>query len=175
MRAAQDGDTAAYERLLKSLIGLLRRTVRQRRPFLQPADIEDIVQDILLSLHAVRSTYDPGRPFMPWLMAIARNRMADAARRYVLRRENETGDGELPETFSAAETKDAEERLIELDDLVHALGALTAGQRNALELIKIRELSMREAAAASGSSIAALKVAVHRAMLSLRKALKDER
>ncbi len=84
MRAAQDGDTAAYERLLKSLIGLLRRTVRQRRPFLQPADIEDIVQDILLSLHAVRSTYDPGRPFMPWLMAIARNRMADAARRYVL-------------------------------------------------------------------------------------------
>ncbi len=65
--------------------------------------------------------------------------------------------------------------MIESDDLVHALGALTAGQRNALELIKIRELSMREAAAASGSSIAALKVAVHRAMLSLRKALKDER
>ena len=174
MRAAQDGDAVSYERLLTLLAVGLRRIVRQRRRFLQPADVEDIVQDILLSLHAVRSSYDPGRPFVPWLMAIVRNRMADAARRYARRSENEVTDGELPETFSPDDAKDTEERLIDADTLAHALGGLPAGQREALEMLKIRELSLRDAARMSGLSVAALKVAVHRAMRSLRKAIKDK-
>ena len=37
---------------------------------------------MLLSLHAVRATYDSSRPFMPWLLAIVRNRLVDGARRY---------------------------------------------------------------------------------------------
>lgn len=174
MRAAQDGDAVAYERLLRSLAASLRRIVRQRRRFLQPADVEDIVQDILLSLHSVRSSYDPRRPFVPWLMAIVHNRMADAARRYVRRSENEVAGGEMPETFSSDDTKDSEERLIDADTLAHALGGLPAGQRQALEMLKLHELSLRDAAQASGSSVAALKVAVHRAMRALRKALKDK-
>jgi RNA polymerase sigma factor (sigma-70 family) len=172
MCAAQGGDAAAYERLLRLLASALRRTVAQRRRFLQSADVEDIVQDILLSVHSVRASYDPARPFMPWLMAIVHNRMADAARRHVRRAANETAGGELTETFVADETKDTEERLAEAGELARALGALPAGQRRALEMLKIRELSLREAAEVSGSSVAALKVAVHRAMLSLRKAVK---
>ena len=35
------------------------------------SDAEDAVQDILLTVHAVRYTYDPTRPFGPWLVAIA--------------------------------------------------------------------------------------------------------
>jgi RNA polymerase sigma-70 factor (ECF subfamily) len=41
------------------------------------------LQDVLLSLHAVRATYDPSRPFMPWVFAIVGNRLVDGARRYV--------------------------------------------------------------------------------------------
>ncbi len=174
MRAAQNGDAVAYERLLRLLAPALRRMVRGRRHFLQPADIEDIVQDILLSLHSVRASYDPGRPFTPWLMAIVHNRMVDAARRYARRRENEALDGEWPETFLQDDAKDSEERLIDADTLAHALGALPAGQRRALEMLKIHEMSLRDAAVASGSSVAALKVAVHRAMQSLRKVLRDK-
>jgi RNA polymerase sigma-70 factor (ECF subfamily) len=40
-----------------------------------------------------------------------------------------------------------------------------------VELTKLGELSLKEAAAASGMSIGALKVAVHRGMGALRKAL----
>ena len=174
MRAAQGGDAASYERLLKLLAVALRRIVRQRRRFLQPADVEDIVQDILLSLHSVRSSYDPGRPFVPWLTAIARNRMADAARRYARRSENEIAGDELPETFSPDDAKDTEERLIDADTLAQAFGSLPAGQRNALEMLKIREMSLLDAARMSGLSVSALKVAVHRAMKSLRKAIKDK-
>ncbi|HSR82417.1 MAG TPA: sigma factor, partial [Hyphomicrobiaceae bacterium] len=75
MRAAQAGDRHAYAALLLALLPLLREAVRHRFAFLQPHDIDDLVQDILLSLHASRATYDPHRAFLPWLGAIARNRM----------------------------------------------------------------------------------------------------
>src|SRR5690349_16753943 len=82
MRAAQAGDRESYARLLHELIPLLRRAVRRQRALLKPQDAEDLVQDILLSLHQARRSYDPARPFLPWLMAIVRNRVTDGTRRY---------------------------------------------------------------------------------------------
>ena len=72
MRAAQAGDAKAYVELLRTVTPRVRQVVRSQRRFLRAEDIEDLVQDVLLSLHAVRSTYDPQRPFMPWLLAITR-------------------------------------------------------------------------------------------------------
>ena len=80
MRRAQAGDAEAYVELLENITPRLRRVVRRQRFFLAEEEIEDLVQDTLLSLHSVRATYDPARPFMPWLQAIARNRLADGAR-----------------------------------------------------------------------------------------------
>ena len=80
MQAAQVGDAQAYVQLLKEITPRLRQIVRRQRCFVSTEDIEDLVQDILLSLHAVRASYDPQRPFMPWLMAITRNRLVDGAR-----------------------------------------------------------------------------------------------
>src|SRR5579871_2899818 len=82
MRAAQAGDTDAYGELLNAITPLLRRLVRRRRTFLGADEVEDLVQDILLSVHSVRATYDSARPFTPWLLTIARNRLADSARRF---------------------------------------------------------------------------------------------
>src|SRR5262245_40521145 len=82
MRAAQEGDSDAYQALMQELARLVRGVVRRRRAFLAVEDVEDLVQEVLLSVHSVRGTYNPGRPFLPWLLAIAHNRMVDAARRY---------------------------------------------------------------------------------------------
>src|SRR5215472_4212276 len=100
MRSAQDADGSAYAALLREITPLLRQMMRHQRPFLQRQDIEDLVQDVLLSLHAVRATYDPKRPFLPWLAAIARNRLADSARRYARRAAHELQAENLPVTFS---------------------------------------------------------------------------
>jgi DNA-directed RNA polymerase specialized sigma24 family protein len=59
MRAAQAGDQRAYAKLLQELAPLLRRAIRSQRGFLQPSDIEDLVQDILLSLHQARDLRSP--------------------------------------------------------------------------------------------------------------------
>ena len=59
MQDAQDGDRAAYASLLKEILPILKRLVQRRLGFLPIMDREDIVQEILLSLHAARATYDP--------------------------------------------------------------------------------------------------------------------
>jgi RNA polymerase sigma-70 factor (ECF subfamily) len=162
MRSAQDGDGSAYARLLQELTPLIRRVVRSRRKFLHTADIEDLVQDVLLSLHAARMTYDPARPFLPWLIAIVRNRLASSARRYS-RRE--------AVTFSEEGSNSASEIYRDPEALRQAIEKLPPGQRQAVEMLKLRELSLKEAAAESGTSVGALKVSVHRAMATLRRAL----
>ena len=174
MRAAQDGDGNAYQRLLAEVTPLLRRAIHRQRGFLQPSDIEDIVQDTLVSLHTVRATYDPDRPFVPWLMAIARNRVVDAARRYGRLTVNEISVAEYPETFSDEPTNKIDESYGDQEGLKEAISHLPPGQRRAVEMLKLREMSLKEASAASGMGVAALKVAVHRGMKALRKALNNE-
>jgi RNA polymerase sigma factor (sigma-70 family) len=174
MQAAQAGDALAYVRLLNEVTPHLRRIIRAQRRFLKSEDIEDIVQDVLLSLHAVRATYDPRRPFMPWLMAITRHRLADAARRSSRRQAHEVQVESLPVTFSDEGTNLANGEYRDPEALRQAIMALSPGQRDAIEMLKLREMSLKEAAAASGTTIGALKVSVHRAMRSLRKALSKQ-
>ena len=175
MRAAQAGNTRAYVRLLEDIAPRLRHFVRGRRRFLNAEDIEDLVQDVLLSLHAVRATYDPERPFMPWLMAIARNRLADGARRYSRRAAHEVQVERLPVTFSDEGANMDSGVYRDPEALRRAIRELPPGQRQAIDMLKLSDMSLKEAAAATGMSIGALKVSVHRAMLSLRKTLTKER
>jgi DNA-directed RNA polymerase specialized sigma24 family protein len=71
MRSAHGGDADAYAALMQELAVRLRQIVRHRRAFLEHADVEDLVQDVLLSVHAVRATYDVTRPFLPWVLCRA--------------------------------------------------------------------------------------------------------
>jgi RNA polymerase sigma-70 factor (ECF subfamily) len=170
IKMAQSGDTEAYSQLLQEVTIRLRRIVRRYRSFLTHEDIEDLVQDILLSLHSVRATYDPERPFMPWLLAITRNRLADGARRYARTSLRELNTDYLDVTF-ANENANTTEDVFGKEDLKNAIDGLPAAQRTAIEMLKMRELSLKEAAAVSGMSIGALKVATHRAIIALRKML----
>ena len=174
MQAAQGGDTEAYVLLLKEITPRVRQIVRGQRRFLKIEDIEDLVQDILLSLHAVRATYDPRRPFMPWLMAITRHRLADAARRHIRRAAHELQVENLPVTFSDERSNIDSDGYRDPEALRQAIEDLSPAQRAAIEMLKLREMSLKEAAAARGTTIGALKVSVHRAIATLRKALIKE-
>jgi RNA polymerase sigma-70 factor (ECF subfamily) len=171
MRAAQAGDSEAYAELMHDISLRVRRIVGRKRGFLGTDAVEDLVQEILLSVHAVRSTYDPARPFMPWLLAITRNRLADGARQYARRQAHEVVVDDLDVTFSSEQTNPVAEEYGDPDALRTAIEALPPAQRAAVEMLRLREMSLKEAAAASGSSVGSLKVATHRAMTALRKML----
>lgn len=172
MRLAQQGDSRAYSELLETISPRIRKLVRWRRGFVGPEHVEDLVQDVLLSLHAVRATYDPGRPLMPWLLAIVRNRLVDDARRYARRGAHELAADDANVTFEDMPANITDEAFGDVEALTRAVGELPAGQRQAIELLKLKEMSLREASDATGLSIGALKLATHRAMATLRRTLK---
>ncbi len=167
MAAAQEGDRAAYERLLRDIVPFIRAVVfRQHRA----ADrIEEVVQDVLLTVHRVRHTYDPARPFKHWLAMIARRRSIDVLRRRSRLDTHEIADDTAYETFADPAANRHLEARAAAEGLGEALAALPAQQREAVELLKLREMSLVEASKVSGRSVAALKVNVHRAIKSLRK------
>lgn len=171
MKTVQRGDQDAYVQLICEIMPWLRRVVLRQRSFLPTEDIEDLVQDILLSLHSVRDTYDPKRPFTPWLRAIVRNRLADGARRFSRRDRLEVDIDETCVTFALEHANTTSLEYRDPEALKRAVSGLPKAQRNAVEMLKLREMSLKEAAGASGMSIGALKTATHRAMASLRKLL----
>jgi RNA polymerase sigma factor (sigma-70 family) len=150
MARAQAGDKIAYRRLLEDITPYLRsRAARHAMLF---GEIEDVVQDVLLTVHAIRHTYDPGRPFGPWLLAIARRRIVDRLRRRGSRAAAEAPLGPQHETI-AAEGANLYPLLSGRRGLQDAIARLPAGQRRAILLLKLRELSLKEAALESGLSI----------------------
>jgi len=172
MAAAQDGDRAAYERLLHEILPFIHAlAARQHRA---PDRIEDVAQEVLLTIHRVRHTYDPSRPFSPWLGAIAQRRSIDLLRRRGRIEAAETSNAEAYETFAAPVANRQEAGRDAKATLGRAVAGLSPRQRQALELVKLRELSLADASRLSGKSAGALKVNVHRALKALRARLKAE-
>lgn len=168
MARAQAGDQAAYRRLLGELVPFLRSLAAAAHR--DRGDIEDSVQDILLTVHQVRHTYDPARPFGPWLVAIARRRIVDRLRRQGRARRHETPLEPEHETLAALATNHQETQA-DASTVHDLVDRLPPAQREAIRLMKLQEMSLREAADASGMTVAALKVATHRGLKTLRKLL----
>lgn len=170
MAAAQDGDRAAYARLLREISPFVRALARRR--FSDPDRCEDVVQDVLLTIHRVRQTYDPHRPFTAWVAVITSRRCIDAIRRRGRIAAVETPETGHYETFADPAANRDVEAGEAFEEAAALLEGLSPGQRQALELVKLQELSLAEASALSGQSVGALKVNVHRAIKALRLKLK---
>jgi RNA polymerase sigma-70 factor, ECF subfamily len=163
MALAQEGDHEAYRALLEDISVELRRFIRRR--IRDEHESEDICQEVLLTMHRARHTYDPSRPFEPWLYAVARNVVIDHERGRQARTKWEALVEELPERASPASELLGETRLDE------ALKALPQGQRNVIEMLKVEGLSVESAARRARISPGALRVRAHRAYRALRALL----
>lgn len=168
MARAQAGDSAAYLSLLQEIAPYLR--VISARYHRDPRDIEDTVQDILLTVHSVRETYDPTRPFGPWLLGIANRRAVDRLRRQGRQRAREYP---LSRGHDAVTTPENVEETANRVRLHSAIDELPPAQRQAIRMLKLKEMSLKDASEESGMSISSLKVATHRALKSLRRVLLD--
>jgi RNA polymerase sigma-70 factor (ECF subfamily) len=167
LTAAQGGDQRAYAALLREASTFVR--VIARRYHRDGGAVEDVVQETLLSIHRIRHTYEPGRPVEPWIAAIAKARAIDALRARTRRAAVEMEA--RPEVVAAVADTTARNAFEVGEEIAAALKALPPGQRAAVQMLKIEELSLNEAARASGRSVPALKSLLHRAMLSLRASL----
>ncbi len=169
MAAAQEGDAVAYGRLLHALLPALRGFVTSRLG--DPSSVEDVVQNVLLSVHRARHTYRPERRYEPWFWTIARHAITYAQRSRALRLQREEP---LEDTEVASQAHVTMEAALPLSPgMTRALGELPANQRQAVELLHVHQLSVVDAAARAGVTPGALKVRAHRGYRALRGILAD--
>lgn len=160
MERSLDGDCAAYGQLLTALTLALRRALRTRARG-AGLDPEDVVQEVLLALHAKRNTWIRGTPVAPWVTAIARNKIVDAHRRR----------GRRPEVHidSVADTLlEAGDDGADLSrDLERGMSSLPARQRQVLRAVSLEGHSAHEAARLLCMSAVGVRVTLHRAIKTL--------
>ncbi len=156
MALAQAGDAVAYRTVLTECKRWLARFFGGR---IAPSMVDDLVQETLVSLHRKLATYDPTRPFLPWLAAIARYRWVDQ-----LRRTYRADEVELDEEMVADETGDDIAARISIERL---LALLPERQAHVIRLVKIDGHSITEAALRSGQSEPLVKVNIHRGLKRL--------
>jgi len=160
MARLQQGDADACQKLFDSIGPSLTYFLRRR--LADPQELEDVYQEVFMAIFEARHTYEPGRPFEPWLFAIARNIAVDYSRRRWTRSHWEELVAEPPEQLADASTAVAPE-------LRAVLAELPPDQREAFSMLKLDGLSVEVAAARAGISVGALKVRAHRAYKSLKK------
>ena len=131
------------------------------------------MQDVLLSLHRAMATYDSRREYVPWLMAIARNKMVDRARRFARSAANEILVDDWIEIGAVEPSISYVDQYDDSEALREAISCLSPLQQKAIELFKLRELTAKEAATVMGTTPGALRLTVHRAIRSLRTSLGD--
>lgn len=160
MRRSLTGDARAHESLLRALALLLRSYFFGRLRSRQ-ADVEDLVQETLIAIHARRSTYEPSRPLLAWVYAIAKYKLID-----LLRRRRAAGESvELTEDLRPVEFEGAASARLDVQSL---LSALPEKQAQAIRLMQIDGESAAEVAARHGWSESDVKVSAHRGLKALR-------
>lgn len=171
--AAINGDRSAVERLLKSIQPLVVRYCRARvgRQERSYASADDVAQEVCLAvLTALPSYRDQGRPFLAFVYGIAAHKVADAHRSAARNRSEP-----VPEFPDSPELRDGPEQRVVSGELsgrmVRLMGTLPSKQREILVLRVVVGLSAEETADAVGSTPGAVRVAQHRALTRLRKAL----
>jgi RNA polymerase sigma-70 factor (ECF subfamily) len=156
-----DGDASAHGLLLRALVPLLRSFYRRRMAG-QDDTIEDLVQETLIAVHTRRQTYDPGRPFMFWLYAIARYKMIDH-----FRRNGRTCTIEGLEDILVEEGfENASGAQLDVNRL---LDTLPPKQARAIRATRIEGLSVAETAVRENMGESDVKVSVHRGLKALSR------
>jgi RNA polymerase sigma-70 factor (ECF subfamily) len=165
MLCAQQGDQRAYEELLRLVAREARSFVGRRVSW---ADwTEDVVQEVLMTVHRTRHTYDPARPFAPWFYAIASSRLIDVlrSRKRVATREVIDDDALAQQPSPPGSEAPSEMR----EALAQAVARLPRVQREVVSLLKYEDMSVREVAARMQMTEGAVKATAHRGYKILRR------
>jgi RNA polymerase sigma-70 factor (ECF subfamily) len=162
----------AWAELHANIRGFVQRRVRQ------PADVDDIVQQVFLRVHQSLPTLRDAEKLHAWIYQTTRRTIVDHYRAPAQRREVPVGAAAdvVPESQQLDPTADEPEgsALEELSTCLRPLmGKLGAADQEALRMIEFDGLTQIEAARRLGLSLSGMKSRVQRARLHLRSALDD--
>jgi RNA polymerase sigma-70 factor, ECF subfamily len=167
-RRARRGDAAAFDELVRRFH---RPVYRFCWRLVRSPDAEDLAQDTFVRAFVHFERFDPQRPVLPWLIAIARRLCLDLLRRRKVMARVDT----LPVTGPPPPGPEGEASLREqLSHLERALDDLDEGPRVAIVLFHIEEMSYRDIAAALEVPMGTVMTWLHRGRAQLKRALESE-
>ena len=166
MRLAIEGDSNAYATILRETSRFLKPFLAKRLSFTN--EVDDLLQEILLSIHKARHTYDGNRPYKPWAYAIANFRLHDYLRAHYsdqLRHAIEISEAENNLPVHVTET------VISYESITGEVQKLPEKQATILRLMHQDGYTAKEVAQKMGMKESAVKVAAHRAYKILSQKL----
>lgn len=166
MRQSLAGDQRAYAELLRATARLLKPFLSRRLRFSN--EVDDLLQEILLSIHKARHTYDGQRPYKPWAYAIARFRLLDHLRAHYA---DQLRDAEDYDELEEILPDDVTETAISYESISAEVEKLPEKQATILRLMHHDGYTAKEVAAKMGMNESAVKVSAHRAYKILRERL----
>ncbi|HEY1623199.1 MAG TPA: ECF RNA polymerase sigma factor SigK [Streptosporangiaceae bacterium] len=163
-RGDQQAFEMVYDQLAKPAYGVIRRVLRD------PAQSEEVAQEVLLEVWRTASRFDPaqGRA-ATWVLTIAHRRAIDRVRSVTAAAEREQKTADVPVPHD--EVVDAVEARLDRERVQRCLGGLTDIQRESLTLAYYGGYTYRQVAALLGVTLAAIKTRIRDGLIRMRDCL----
>jgi RNA polymerase sigma-70 factor, ECF subfamily len=163
-RGDQGAFTAVYDQAAAAVLGTVRRVVRD------PAQSEEVMQEVLLEVWRTAARYDPSYgSATAWIMMLAHRRAVDR-----VRSEQRAADRELRAARASIaydQVTDAVEARLEHERVRRCLGALTDLQRESVTLAYYGGYSYPEVATLLGVAVGTVKTRMRDGLIRLRDCL----
>ena len=164
------GDQAAFASLYDATAarvhGLVLRVLRD------PAQAEEVTQEVFLEVWRTASRFDPGRgSALSWLLTMAHRRAVDRVRSAEAASRNETSYHRHNPVVEHDQTTEAAEASLEARRVREALGALTEVQREALELAYFGGYTHTEVATMLDLPVGTAKTRIRDGLIRMRDAM----
>jgi RNA polymerase sigma-70 factor (ECF subfamily) len=156
IRAVAEGDQDAFARLYADYVRMVHAIVLGRVP---RRDVDDLVQDVFLTVFTRVAELRTPAAFGGWIAAIARNRATDYLRQ-------SHAQVELPEDLPGGDPVQAETFAV-----LEVVRKLPEAYRETLLMRLVEGMSGAEIAERSGLTPASVRVNLHRGMTLLREKL----
>jgi RNA polymerase sigma-70 factor, ECF subfamily len=163
-RGDQSAFQGVYDRAAGQILGIVRAVVRD------PAQSEEVTQEVLLELWRTASRFDPGLGSpLAWVTTLAHRRAVDR-----VRSEQKAAERELRATAPAIaydEVTETVEARLERERVRRCLGSLTELQRESVTLAYYDGYTYREVAELLGVAVGTVKTRMRDGLIRLRDCL----
>lgn len=172
VQAASQGNMAAFEEIYNRHH---RRVFSLCLLMLQnPAEAEDLTQEVFIQLYRKISTFRGDSAFTTWLHRLTVNQVLMHFRKRSLKFEKTTDEGETPVQITLGTENPKNMSIIDKIALENAIAQLSPGYKNVFVLHDIEGYEHEEVAKILGCAVGTSKSQLSKARLKLRKLLKKK-